>query len=200
MKAHDTNVAAKAVAAWASIFAMMVANPAQADDITVEIDGEIEASCEITGLGASTALGELSASSGTTLDFTVDCNAPFAYALVSDNLGFARQSGAAPIGGSDAFATLLPYNITASFTTDDAASFGDTALVSTNLTAANAADCIAASYNAAGCPFTDSGSAIAANPSGTNASLAISWDAAGSSDPLAAGTYLDILTITVRAQ
>jgi hypothetical protein len=129
------------------------------------------------------------------INFNVDCNAPFGYALVSGNGAFGRVGGALPLAnGSLPFASAVAYNVTTNFTTDGA-SFGDAALLSSSLTAANASPCVAAAYLLS-CPFANSGNAAAAT--GKAASLTIAWTPPAM--PLQAGTYQDTLTLTVRAR
>lgn len=181
---------ATSVAVIASVYT------ASAQTVTLDVQGEITPSCALSGLSSTVSGLDFTSADSTTLDFTVDCNSPFAYALESTNQGFSIQGGPTIIGGG--FATTLPYNVTSSFTTDNG-TFGDT-LTSTDLTAANAAPCIGATFDEAGCTttFQNSGTDVAADPSGNNASLQVSWG--NSAEPLLAGTYQDTLTLTVRAK
>lgn len=170
--------------------------PAHAQTVTLDIQGNLIASCALTGSPSGTVnLGDVSVAGSTSIAFVVDCNAPFAYAVTSGSLGLGRVGGAGPMApGSQPLATTVPYSITTSFMTD-AGTFGDTALLANTLTSANAAPCVAPTYSAA-CSFTNSGTGAAA--AGLPASLTIAWTPP--STPLQAGTYQDTLTLTVRAR
>ena len=78
------------------LLAGLLAAPAAAQSVTLDVEGEIEASCELSGLAGSVSGLDFSVADSTTLDFTVDCNAPFAYALES---------------GSQAFRTVAPFTL-----------------------------------------------------------------------------------------
>lgn len=121
---------------------------------------------------------------------------PFGYAITSQNLGLSYAAGqASAVSGSQTFDTKVPYTVSTLFQTDGT-SFGNTNMAASDLTAANAAPCVAASYSSS-CPFANSGSAAAA--SGKPAKLTLNWAGTGS-NPLLAGTYKDTLTITVRVK
>jgi hypothetical protein len=179
----------------ATAFAV-VSSASQAQTVTLDIQGNLTESCALSGVpSGNVSLGDLTVAGSTTINFSVDCNAPFAYALVSGSLGLGRIGGAGPTApGSQPLASAVPYTIAASFTTDTG-SFGNTALPSETLTAANAAPCVAPSYSIA-CPFAHSGTGAAA--AGLPASLTIAWTPPAT--PLQAGTYQDTLTLTVRAR
>lgn len=171
---------------------------ASAQSVELEVTGSIEASCALSGVTSSVTGLNFTSANSVTLDYTVDCNAPFAYAIESANQAFTRTSGDAVVGGSSSFADTLPYNVTTSFTTDNG-SFGDVSLSSSDLTAANTAPCVGASFDiACEATFSNSGTDVAANPTGTNASLQVAWG--NSATPLLAGTYQDTLTLTVRVK
>ncbi|MFC6199506.1 hypothetical protein [Ponticaulis profundi] len=164
--------------------------------VEISVEGEIEASCALSGLTSSVTGLDFNTPGSTTLDYIVDCNAPFAYALESAGQSFELQApsiGVSP--GSAAFEASLDYTITSNFITDNG-SFSDT-LNSAELTAGNAAPCTAAAFDPA-CSFSDSGTDVAANPSGNNASLQIAWGS--TANPLIAGSYQDTLTLTVRVK
>ncbi len=181
------------------LLAGLLAAPAAAQSVTLDVEGEIEASCELSGLAGSVSGLDFSVADSTTLDFTVDCNAPFAYALESGSQAFRTVAPFTlpPLPGSGTILESVPYTVTTSFLTDGGGSFGDVAIDSATLTSANAAPCTAATFSAS-CPFADSGTDIAANPAGNNASIEVSWDTPP--DPLLAGTYQDTLTLTVRVK
>lgn len=168
----------------------------QAQSVTLDIEGTLAASCSLGGMpSGEVALGDLKVAGSKVIPFTVDCNAPFGYALVSGSGAFSRVGGAASMApGSKSFASAINYQVTTRFMTD-AGSFGDNALPSSTLTATNAAPCVAATYLSS-CPFTNSG--VGAAAAGLPASLSIAWTPP--SGPLQAGTYQDTLTLTVRAR
>jgi len=181
-----------AACALMSALAMMAGGGAAqaADQVQIAIEGRIEPACGLSGAGGSVDLGDISTAGERRLAFTVNCNAPFAYAVVSANGGLASQAKARVLGGE--FTTLKPYSIGASFQTD-LGSFGDAARESSTLTAAAAAPCLATAFSAS-CPFTTSGNGVAINKTGE---LTLEWDAA--STPLLAGSFSDTITLTVRA-
>lgn len=181
----------RTICAAASALALLAAPCAwAADEVQITIQGEIEPSCGLSGGGGAMQLGDISVAGEKALAFTVNCNAPFTYALVSAHGGLASASGAPVIGG--AFQTLMPYAVSARFETDQGM-FGDTALQSGDLTAAAAAPCLADTFSAS-CPFATSGAGIAINRGGE---LRLKWSAA--TTPLLAGAYADTITLTVRA-
>jgi len=161
-----------------------------ADQVQITVQGEVEPACGLSGGSGSVQLGDISVAGERTLAFTVNCNAPFAYAVVSANGGLASQSGTKIIGGD--FTTLKPYSVGARFQTD-LGSFGDAARQSSALTAAAAAPCLATAFSAS-CPFTTSGNGVAINKTGE---LTLQWGAAAT--PLLAGSFSDTITLTVRA-
>jgi spore coat protein U-like protein len=175
---------------------LVLSSSVQAQTVTLDIQGTLEASCSLSGLPAGNlSLGDVNAAGSMPLNFSVDCNAPFAYALVSGNGALGRVGGVGPMApGSLPIASSVPYTVTTNFTTD-AGSFGDSALPASSLTVANAAPCIAATFSAS-CPFSNSGTGAAA--AGLPASLSIAWTPPAV--PLQAGTYQDTLTLTVRAR
>lgn len=167
-----------------------------ADTITLNIEGSVATSCGMTIPNANVTNLDFTQSGGHTIPFIVDCNAPFAYALVSANGGFKNAIGAASVvQDSASFTSLIPYSVNTNFSVDTGGSFGNTGLISTNLTAANAAPCIATTFNEAGCPYANSGTAAAA--AGLPASLSVFWQQTTAA-PLVGGTFSDTLTLTVR--
>lgn len=161
-----------------------------ADQVRITIEGRIEPSCGLSGAAGSVALGDISVAGERTLAFTVNCNSPFAYALVSTNGGLAAQARQRVVGGD--FVSLKPYAVGARFQTD-LGSFGDAARPSSALTSAAAAPCLAAAFSNS-CPFATSGNGVAINKTGE---LTLKWDAA--STPLLAGQFSDTIMLTVRA-
>jgi len=162
-----------------------VAGPADAQ-VTITAEGQVPESCTLTAPGPF-ALGDLADTAPRALIVNVDCNTPWTYSLVSANGALVAVAPPTQVAG--VFTTSLPYVVQTSFATDGAA-FGDPALNSAALTAANAATCVANA--AAGCPFADSGAAVSIGKTG---SLTVSWTAPA--NPLVAATYSDTLTLTV---
>lgn len=168
---------------------------ASAQSVTLDVEGTLAASCELRDLPTGTQnLGSLASAGSKEISLTVDCNAPFAYAITSGNNGLKHSSGETIANGSGAFQTLVPYTLTTLFKTDGA-DFGDT-LQSANLTTTNAAPCIATVFLTT-CPFTNSGTNAAAT--GKPAKLTVAWQGPGQ-DPRLSGTYTDTLTLTVRVK
>ena len=164
-----------------------VAGPANAQ-VTITAEGQVPESCTLTAPGPF-ALGDLAdTASVRALAVNVNCNTPWTYSLVSTN--GALVAAAPPTQVAGVFTTSLDYQVTTLFNTD-AGSFGDAALASGSLTAANAAGCVA---NAATtCPFAGSGTDVSIAQ--TSGSLTVSWTTPA--NPLAAATYSDTLTLTV---
>ena len=148
-----------------------------ADEVKITVEGSIVASCAINGMAASANLGNISQAGSLSVPFTIDCNAPFSYALKSANGGLKHQAVAAAPSG---FSVLLPYSVQTVIATNSGAGINQTC------TSANVKD------GAVTCPFANSGNAVAINQPG---SLGLSWSASG--QPLVAGSYQDVLTLTV---
>jgi hypothetical protein len=165
---------------------------AASDTATLTLQGTISASCGLSAPSGAVDLGDISVPGSRNFAITVDCNAPFAYAVVSSNQALTADAPPPVLGG--AFDTTLPYTLTTQFETDGA-NFGDTAISSAAMTDAAAAPCLAAAFDAAGCPYANSGDAVAINKTGT---LTVNWG--GSVHPLTAGTFTDTITLTVRVQ
>lgn len=188
----------KAILFSASLGAALccAAAPVYAQSVTIDVQGTLAASCELTVPVASYTNLNIVAAGSQAIPFTVDCNAPFAYSLVSTNGGLLNAPGLATVvQGSMPFTGKVPYKVTTNFATD-AGNFGDTNLEASDLTTANAAPCVAVVYSAT-CPFTNSGTGAAAK--GLAASMTLNW-LAPTGPPLVAGTYSDTLTLTVRVR
>ena len=188
-KRRRFEVAAVSVAAITVSIAASVCGAGQAQaQVTITAQGEVPQSCTVTAPGAL-ILGDLADdASARTQVLNVSCNAPWTYSLVSANGGLVANAPPNQVAG--VFTTTLTYQVTTLFSTDGGA-FGDAALASRNLTAANAAGCVANSVVA--CPFASSGAD--ASISQTAGSLAVSWSTPA--QPLVAATYSDTLTLTV---
>ena len=121
------------------LLAGLLAAPAAAQSVTLDVEGEIEASCTLSGLAGTVSGLDFSVADSTSLNFTVDCNAPFAYALESSNQAFRTVPpfSPLPLPGSGTFLESVPYTVTTSFQTDGGGSFGNVAIASATLTSAN---------------------------------------------------------------
>ena len=182
-----------ALIAMACILCAATSGARAGDTGALTIKGTVTPSCGITGPGGTVNLGDVSAAGSQQFTMTVNCNAPFAYAAVSTNGALVSTSTPSVVAGS--FDHSLPYTLTTDFTTDGA-DFGHSNVPSSALTDANAAPCLAVTYDAVGCAayFADSGTTIAINKSAT---LTVRWS--NPANPLLAGSYTDTITITVRA-
>lgn len=151
-----------------------------ADQVTINLTGTITPACALSGINPTAALGNVAAAGAVSIPFTIDCNAPFTYALSSANGGLAHQSVTTASGG---FAIAVPYAVQTVIATNSGAGIDQT--------------CTSASIKtgAVSCAFTNSGTAVAIQKAG---SLGLTW--AASSLPLVAGTYQDTLTLTVSVQ
>ncbi|MDX6749173.1 hypothetical protein SH611_05080 [Geminicoccaceae bacterium 1502E] len=170
-------------AAWPALVLLLVAGTGRAaaqgaDQVTIELRGEIEKSCALSAATSQIDLGDLTKTgAGASVAVGVSCNAPFAYELSSANGGLRHQSpGDSPPG----FTGLLPYEASLTLPLDDGSRIDDRC-TSTVI-----------GPGGAGCAFSDSGTAIALDQSAT---LAIDWSAPAL--PLLAGSYADELTLSV---
>lgn len=138
-----------------------------------------EARCGISNIASRLDLGRLDQPGRTTLNFTIDCNAPFGYAITSKH-GALIAGGAANAG--DRSVPAIPYEITTSIPTTDGLVLSDT--------------CGSASLRAGAqaCDFSTSGNAIALREA---AALTVAWHGAGA---VPAGRYEDALTLTLSPQ
>jgi hypothetical protein len=145
--------------------------------VSIAIDGDIVPACQITASGSDVYLGDLSRWGSKSLEFSLSCNAPFAYRLESASGGLKHTA----LSSSPAtFSTLLPYVVEAYIPIENG-KIGDTCSSET------------IKQGAITCLFSDSGSEIAPLSS---ARLTFTWN--GESYLLQEGTYEDILTIAVE--
>lgn len=149
--------------------------------VTLTLQGSITAVCAITGTasdGLSAGLGDVTRPGSKETDYTINCNTPFRYRLVSQN-GALRHEAAlsAPAG----FAAAVPYQVAVVIPTDDV-TIRDT--------------CASESIKAGQvtCPFSDSRNGVAIDG---RAKVTMAWGA--QSMPIA-GAYSDRLTFTVVAK
>ncbi|WP_125461552.1 MULTISPECIES: hypothetical protein [Rhodomicrobium] len=99
--------------------AAVLAQTAPADRIEIALRGTILPKCEMAGIGASLDLGTLSPSAPQglrELNFSINCNTPFAYRLVSLHDGLRHESAGEAGAG---LATRLPYSAAVIFGTDE---------------------------------------------------------------------------------
>jgi hypothetical protein len=184
-----TRIVASARIALALALCCCAVPAAAGDTGTLTITGTITKSCALTGPGGTVDLGDVSVAGSKDIIVQVDCNTPFAYAVVSANHALTT-SGQAIVGGT--FDQSLPYALSTDFQTSGS-NFGDSDIASASMTDAAAAPCLAGTFDP-GCPYTTSGTTVSINK---NATLTVSWSA--SVHPLVAGTFTDTITLTVRA-
>lgn len=147
--------------------------PAHADDrVTLELTGIKDASCGVSMSSATVDLGRVDLAGRATVSFTIACNTPFAYGLVS-------QYGALTHDGANAEAKVR-YRVTTTLQTTDGAPISDSC------------ESAALKNETHSCAFSTSGDAIAA---GEPAHVNIVWD--GAKDTLPAGIYKDELIFTL---
>lgn len=155
------------------------------DRLVVELVGAIDTVCELPEFPESIDLGRLDQRDTHQVDFVVNCNAPFAYQVTSQNGALKHATHEAPKG----FADRLPYALRMYIPTDKGV-IDDT--------------CRSPRLREGGrpCRLSNSGDGISINQS---ARMTFSWDSApatpgGSNRPLIAGEYSDVLTITLMAR
>lgn len=146
------------------------------DAVSIELQGEIEPVCRLTGLSTTIDLGNIANSGSRQIPLGVDCNTPFSYTVQS----LAGGLKASALGSSaPGFVSLLPYLLQISIPTDAGPVTGQ--CQSTELTAENPQ-----------CTYQGSSTGIAIRQTGT---LTLTW---ATPDELIAGTYSDVLTLTVQ--
>jgi hypothetical protein len=149
---------------------------ASEDQVRLELVAHEEPRCGIGNLAPVLSLGQLDRAGARTFSFTIDCNAPFAYSLISEN-GALKPVEDGALAGSG---TGLPYNVSTRIAMSGGASLAD--------------ECASAALLAPPtCTFSNSGSAIAP---GEEAQFDISWPSAEDLR-LRAGLYTDRLTLTL---
>lgn len=170
---HVNAQASRALTTLALATFIFVASPALCDDrVTLELTGIRDASCGVSMSSAKVDLGRVDLAGSATVSFSIACNAPFAYGLVS-------QHGALTHDGEDAEAKVR-YRVTTSLQTTDGAPISDSC------------ESAALKDEARGCAFSTSGDAIAVSEP---AHVSIVWD--GAKDMLPAGIYRDELIFTL---
>jgi hypothetical protein len=162
-----------------ALVAVCAAHPSQSSDlVSIGLEGEIEAECQLHLSSAAANLGQIGASGSKLIPFILNCNTPFAYHVHSRERGL-KHSGLSAQQAS--FAALLPYTLDLRIPTDMGI-----------LTE----QCISGSLGEAptDCGNGASGGGIAISQNG---SLTISWS---TDRELLPGVYSDVLTFTVRPQ
>lgn len=159
--------------------ACCAARSSQSSDlVSIGLEGEIEAQCQVHLTNASTDLGQISVSGSKSIPFILNCNTPFAYNVRSRERGLKHSDQSAH---HPSFAGLIPYTLDLRIPTD-------AAMITEQ--------CVSGSLGGtpADCAHGASGDGIALNQSG---SLTVSWY---TDSELLAGVYSDVLTLTVRPQ
>jgi hypothetical protein len=147
--------------------------------VSIAVEGDIAPACQITASGGDVYLGDLSGGGSKSLEFSLTCNAPFAYRLESASGGLKHTT----LSGSPAvLSTLLPYVVESHIPTENG-EISDTC------------SSTAIKRGFITCRFSDSGSEISLLSSGR---LTFNWN--GESHLLQAGTYEDCLTIVVETR
>lgn len=147
--------------------------------VSIAVEGDIVPACQITAPGGDVYLGDLSREGSKSLEFSLICNAPFAYRLESASGGLKHTT----LGGMPAtLSTLLPYVVESNIPTENG-EISDTCPSTT----------IKKGFIT--CNFSNSGDEIAPLSSGR---LTFTWDR--ENNLLQAGTYEDYLTIVVETR
>ncbi len=159
---------------------LFAALPLQAQDVALDLTGEIEVACTLETVGAAgrtIALADGAAGS-TTIDLAVDCNVPFSYTIESEHGGF-RNAAAEAFASADGI-TLIPYDVTITIDGLSAAGMAPATTTSAEMALANGG-------------FTaGSGSVVVFASAGD---LVLDWDTSGQN--LYAGDYTDTITLTI---
>jgi len=157
------------------------------EEVTVEVTGEIAASCGLTAPAAPVDLGWLHEKTSHRFSIGIDCNHPFALALQSRHGGLRHEAGLtlASAGGGAGSGDFLPYTIDLTLPLED----GDTDRI------AGTCASISIGEGGPGCTLPDSGTAIAL---GQTAELELRWQQGGT--PLAGGRFVDTLTFTLSVR
>lgn len=159
-----------------SLIAGFAASVRAGDAVSIELQGEVPAMCRLTSESATVDLGILANSGSRQISVDVDCNTPFSYVVRSLAGGLkVSDSGAPPPG----FASLIPYLVQLSIPTDAGVASGE--CESSELIGDNPA-----------CTYVSSPTGIAIAQTGT---LTLTW---ATQNELVAGTYSDVLTLTVQ--
>jgi hypothetical protein len=159
----------------AGVVATLLPQRADPQEVTIELAGEVPASCQLAGLTGAVNLGPITAVGTVRIPFQVRCNIPFSFSVTSGS-GALRTAHATPPPAG--FTAAVPYHIALQIPTNVGAITGT--CTSTALKA-----------GAASCFYPSSGQGIAL---AGDASLTLSWQVSGI--PLSGG-FTDILTLSV---
>lgn len=152
------------------------AHSQDADDLKLDVTGEITARCEINNLGSGQGVNFDLAIGGTrNFDFDVDCNLPMQIELSSKNGALVNQQMLALQSAGNGWTATLPYRATVSI---DSIGFSETA---------DSEDLVGGITYRTGAqiPFQTTGQ--------------LSVDLPDPGVPLPAGRYEDVISITVSA-
>jgi hypothetical protein len=153
----------------------VVPNRAEPQEVTIDLTGEIPASCQLTSVQTDTSLGAITEQGTASIPFQVRCNTPFAFSVTS-------RSGALKIEHAmtspPGFTATIPYSIVSRVLTNLGPITGTCAST-------------ALKVGAVTCAFPNSGQGVALSG---DSSLTLSWQV--SQIPLA-GIFSDVLTLSV---
>lgn len=153
-----------------------------AQEVSLELTGEIELSCAFEKVGSDNEVINLDepGPGQIVLDLEVDCNAPFVYTVESENGGFLNDAAQ---GIESALGTaLIPYQATINI--DGLADAGQSPALASS-----------AEMSRQNGGFSVSSNGIVAFQSGGE--ILLEWDTSG--DNLFAGDYSDTITLTIAA-
>jgi len=146
--------------------------------VKIEVRGEIAPRCSNSGASFTFDLKDMSKAGSSGFSFQIDCNAPFIYALESENGAFVAEGGAqmSPAG----FTSTVPYTVYTRLPLTGGRTIDDS--------------CASASLKkgAQPCPFSTSGDAISIRQIGE---VKVSWPQTRLR--LLPGAYSDRLTIDI---
>jgi len=145
------------------------------DNISIELQGEIEPQCRLSNVATHVQLGHITPAGSHAVNFGIHCNAPFRYTIRSQEGGL-RHSGQPLVRVG--FTGLIPYALRITIPTDTG---GISDLCDSSQLSGDGA-----------CAFSHSGNGIAL---AQTAALIFSWSL--SQEPIA-GSYADVITISVQ--
>jgi hypothetical protein len=157
------------------VVALQCAAQTASSEVRIEVSGTIAPRCGVTAVAVPVGGVDLSRQGQAAFAFPVDCNAPFAYTVVSENGGFALEG--APKTGSTALSSRIPYSVDIAIPLDGGAIVDR--CESVNIVEGKRA-----------CPLSTSGRLVAIAKTGT---VGVSWRKPQTG--LLSGTYRDRLTL-----
>lgn len=171
--------AAIAAASLVGVLYPVPALIAAADSVKIEVTGAIRPSCSCSSDVHTVNLDDITKAGSAKFSFTVDCNAPFQYSMLSEH-GELRLEGEPAKARNNAQA---PYDLHIRIPLTHGGQINDFC------------SSMAIKHGAVSCRFSDSSDKIAVNQIGETE---ISWKQPRAA--LAPGQYHDRLTITVGAR